>query len=120
MAAAGATRVAHRTIRSYVGAHPEWEIEIRTAEAERDMAQSAVVESALFQAATDDRNVTAQIFFLKNRAPERWRDLQYRRGEYTLDTVDAREMRSRVARMSDDELQLIVDGETPAEIPKHD
>jgi hypothetical protein len=33
----------------------------------------AVVENALFQAAKNG-NVTAMIFYLKNRAPDRWRD----------------------------------------------
>jgi len=32
------------------------------------------VANALFQNATDHNNTTAQIFFLKNRAPDEWKD----------------------------------------------
>ena len=36
----------------------------------------ATVTNALFQAARDG-NITAQIFFLKNRDPDHWKDRQY-------------------------------------------
>lgn len=35
-----------------------------------------IVEEALFRNATQHMNVTAQIFWLKNRQPENWRDKQ--------------------------------------------
>tara|TARA_R100000995_G_scaffold75014_1_gene44210 strand:- start:418 stop:840 length:423 start_codon:yes stop_codon:yes gene_type:complete len=34
------------------------------------------VTNALMQSATNDKNVTAQIFYLKNRDPQRWADRQ--------------------------------------------
>lgn len=39
-------------------------------------SRTQVVEDALFKAAVDG-NVTAQIFWLKNRAAERWRDVAH-------------------------------------------
>lgn len=50
------------------------------------------VANALFLSATVERNVTAQIFFLKNRDPERWKDRhhvdethRFERPETTID-----------------------------------
>jgi len=39
-------------------------------------SRTQVVEDALFKAAVDG-NVTAQIFWLKNRAPGRWKDVTH-------------------------------------------
>ena len=43
--------------------------------------KDAEVEAALFQSAVHSKNVIAQIFWLKNRHPEKWRDVSEQKVE---------------------------------------
>ena len=67
--AARATGVGIRTVQRFVNQNPDWEGDRDEAEAEAVEA----VESALFDSATNG-NVSAAIFFLTNRSPDRWVD----------------------------------------------
>tara|TARA_R110002020_G_scaffold323100_6_gene538880 strand:+ start:1307 stop:1801 length:495 start_codon:yes stop_codon:yes gene_type:complete len=67
--AARASGVGIRTVQRYVNQNPDWE-------SERDEAESEaieLVENALFNTAVEG-NVSAGIFFLTNRSPDRWTD----------------------------------------------
>jgi len=68
-AAAKAVGVSRWTPLAHAKADPEFARAIEEAE----LAAVQVVEDALFAAAAEG-NVTAQIFVLTNRAPDRWRD----------------------------------------------
>lgn len=61
--------VTSRTISAWKVAHPEFLQALKTT---KDEADSKVIES-LYQQAVKG-NVTAQIFWLKNRQPDKWRD----------------------------------------------
>lgn len=63
--------VTSRTISAWKVAHPEFLQALKTT---KDEADSKVVESLYHQALKG--NVTAQIFWLKNRQPAKWRDRQ--------------------------------------------
>tara|TARA_Y100001951_G_C11269431_1_gene257737 strand:+ start:582 stop:1070 length:489 start_codon:yes stop_codon:yes gene_type:complete len=67
--AARASGVSIRTVQRFVNQNAEWEEDRDEAEAEAVEA----VESALFDSATGG-NVSAAIFFLTNRSPDRWVD----------------------------------------------
>jgi hypothetical protein len=67
--AARATGVSIRTVQRFVNQNPDWEEDRDEAEAEA----VEQVESALFDSATNG-NVSAAIFFLTNRSPDRWVD----------------------------------------------
>jgi hypothetical protein len=67
--AARATGVGIRTVQRFVNQNTDWEEDRDEAEAEAVEA----VESALFDSATNG-NVSAAIFFLTNRSPDRWVD----------------------------------------------
>ena len=58
------------TITNWKAAHPEF---LATIKLSKDAADSKV-ETSLFENATQERNVTAQIFWLKNRKPGTWRE----------------------------------------------
>lgn len=61
----------HETnLREWKQRYPEFALSIRTGKDEAD----ARVAQALYVNATRFRNVTAQIFWLKNRRPDVWRD----------------------------------------------
>jgi hypothetical protein len=68
--------VSHELIRRHRLSDPTFEDEEIQAIAEA----IGVVEDALFRTATKG-NTTAQIFFLTNRAPEKWRDMRRRPDE---------------------------------------
>lgn len=68
-AAARKVGLSRWTLRQYINADPEFATEV----AEAEMEAHELVEDALFQKAVNG-NVTAQIFYLTNRCPERWQD----------------------------------------------
>ena len=59
-----------RTLYNKIGKH------VRVLQAIKEGAASGIqkVANALFTNATEHNNTTAQIFFLKNRAPNEWKD----------------------------------------------
>ena len=57
------------------------------------------VQNALFKAATENHNVVAMIFWLKNRMPQEWRDRQETQGPSSDELAQAiREGRMRAQR----------------------
>lgn len=46
------------------------------------------VENALFKAATKEGNVTAQIFWLKNRKPKKWREQRREQEQQEAPTIN--------------------------------
>lgn len=66
-------KVSHESINQYKNLHPEF------ADILKLNAEIAVlaVENALFKNAVEHNNLAAQIFFLKNRASNKWKDKQH-------------------------------------------
>lgn len=73
------------TIHAWKKKYKEFREAIRSGKLDPDMK----VESALYSSAVNDGSNTAQIFWLKNRRPERWRDKQEidLKGELTTKNV---------------------------------
>ena len=46
------------------------------------------MENALFKAATKEGNVTAQIFWLKNRKPKKWREQRREQEQQEAPTIN--------------------------------
>lgn len=69
-AAAKAAGVSRETVSDYIKDHPEF-ADLRD---EAELLANEKVESALFQAATTGKSVTAMQVWLYNRMPGRWKD----------------------------------------------
>jgi len=71
--------------------HEWFDQECRAGIAQRDEVRTALVEDALYTMATSCKagTTTAKLFWLMNRAPERWRDMRQvaHSGTLTLETV---------------------------------
>lgn len=74
--AANMAGVSRWTVRQHRDKDPKFDEACESAEA--DAVET--VEDALYEAASYG-NVTAQIFFLKNRAPDRWKDVNRFEGD---------------------------------------
>jgi hypothetical protein len=57
-------------------AHPEFAVAIKRGAEMREQRMTAEVEESLHEAAKKGKNIVAMIFWLKNRAPDRWSDHQ--------------------------------------------
>lgn len=62
--------------RTTVSRHIRNDENFARAVSEAEMARVPEVEAALLKACVEDRNVTAIMFYLQNRDPERWRDMR--------------------------------------------
>lgn len=107
-AAAQAAGVARQTIYKWINSDPEF----AQAAEEAQLSSVMAVEDAVFRAATDPEkpNMTAAIFFLLNRASDRWQD---RRNLNVTHKVDAERLQ-RIEQMAErlgvlDEVRQIVD-----------
>lgn len=107
-AACQAAGIARSAFYTWIGDDPEFAAEVE----ERWTTSIMAVEDAVFRAATDPEkpNMTAAIFFLLNRAPERWQD---RRNLNVTHQVDAERL-ERIEQMAErlgvlDEVRKIVD-----------
>jgi hypothetical protein len=97
--------VTPETIHDWMGAHPEFSRAINRAKLRADMK----VSHALYQQAISG-NVQAQIFWLKNRQPQIWRDKQ----EIDLRAPDGLRITGiDPARLTDEELQAMWDQQKP-------
>jgi hypothetical protein len=63
--------ISEPTIHAWKKKHKEFRAAVRSGKLDPDMK----VESALYSSAINDGSNTAQIFWLKNRRPERWKDV---------------------------------------------
>ena len=103
--AARSLKLDPHTPSEYAREHPEFGTAVEDARLE----SIEEVEDALFQAAVSG-NVTACIFFLANRAPDRWRDVK--RQELTGPDGGPIEHRD-LSAFSNDELAAIAAGKRP-------
>lgn len=76
--------------------------------------KTELVVTALFDSAIGG-NVTAQIFILKNRQPEKWRDVQQIEGKILIDQFDQMDD-SQLAEYVKEKQHLLTDGTEEAEI----
>jgi transcriptional regulator with XRE-family HTH domain len=89
--------ISRKTLWTWRGKYSELESAMRQGKEVADYA----VESALFQNAMGG-NVTAQIFWLKNRKPERWNDKREMEQEDRTVTIQIIRRDSPVARLDGD------------------
>lgn len=73
--------VGHRTLERWMANKPEFKAQIDKGRTEADLT----VIQALLQAAKEG-NITAMIFWLKNRQPDKWKDVHQLKGESLGDT----------------------------------
>jgi hypothetical protein len=85
--AAKASDLRPQTVWENYRKHPEFKTQIEEAELRHAEEQVGHVEDALYRSCVEDRNTTAIIFFLVNRAPARWMDKR-NRAEITVNATD--------------------------------
>ena len=92
------------TIRNWMRAHPEF---LRSLKAGRVEADSAVASALYDKALSGD--VTAQIFWLKNRRPDQWRDRR------TVDAAVTVTPKRSIEEWTDDELLALARDDASAD-----
>lgn len=103
---AGCLGISERTLYTHQAENSQLQQSIKKGRAEG----LAEISNALFEAAKAG-NVTAQIFFLKNRDPENWRDSQYIHEQRARDQRSVREM--SMDELKDEIVQTLSEKSTP-------
>lgn len=86
--------VSARTVSAWIKQHEEFAEAVSSG---RDMAD-ARVQYSLYRSACEG-NVTACIFWLKNRRPAEWRDRQEVHGRVDVRPVDAEAVRAKITKL---------------------
>jgi hypothetical protein len=103
-AAAEAVGISRETARLHYNSDETFAEQVRLAEAD----SHEVVEDALFQAASSG-NVTAMIFYLCNRMPEKWQNVQKVQNTHAAPDGGPMEHRVDMKTLTDDQLRDIIE-----------